>query len=236
MDLRSLKRVPQRQKDLVAGYLKEYQAILLNSNENNPYYNIPELLTFVTLSFYAVIEYFEIIAKDEVELSNDDCTVTKISDDVWGNTSYGTQTIDPLKHKGNYKWSIKIEKMQFITDIGFACNTNEPKKVLYGLTPHYTLDCKYGCVEGIQNSLNYLEQMPRQRLAEREDIKDGDIICLEFNVDGDDSYIAFSRKGAKTNERCIIDAKWIVMGAKYRLAVSMHTQGDSIAIVEFNCK
>ena len=64
MDLRSLKRVPQRQKDLVTGYLKECQAILLDGNENNPYYNIPEPLIFAILSFYAIIEYFEIIVKD----------------------------------------------------------------------------------------------------------------------------------------------------------------------------
>ena len=56
-----LKRVPQSQKCLITGYLREYESILLSDNDNNPYYNIPQLSILLTLSYYAVIEYFEFV-------------------------------------------------------------------------------------------------------------------------------------------------------------------------------
>ena len=73
--------------------------------------------------------------------------------------------------------------------------------------------------------------MRERPFTERETIKNGDIICLEFNVDGDNSYIKFSRTG--TNEACIITADEINMSVKYRLAASICDQHKSFSIVDF---
>lgn len=229
LDLKSLRSVPQKQKDLIAGYLREYQSVLLKANDNNPYYNIPELLTFLTLSYYVFTDYFDIISTKKVKLSNQDCSVTKINDGTWDNTVYGRQEIDPINDKRDYKWSIKIEKMRLCVDIGFACDIAYPDRALYKTRPHYALDCRSGVVEAKHG----IDEMNDKRilLVPENSLKEGDIICLRFHADGDNSRIIFSKDG--TDKSFAI--KKIVLDRKYRMAVAMEAKNDSLTIVDFSC-
>ena len=215
---------------LITGYFREYESVLLSDNDNNPYYNVPQLSILVTLSYYAVIECFEIVPKNMILLSNDDRTITKTALGAWGNTCWGKQVIDPSKDKGHYKWLIKIEKMRTNSEVGFGSDFNN---ILIGLyhtaAPYYTLDCYFGYIDGTGDKP--VEERPCFTEAE---IKSGDIICLEFNIDGDNSYIRFSRVG--TNEQVTINADEIKMdGIKYRLAVSVANLDDSFSILDFQC-
>ena len=76
VDFEMLKKVDLNAEYLVHGYFREYEMILLNIGKNNPYYNIPELSIYVTLSYYCIIECFSIIPEN-VELSEDKTCILK---------------------------------------------------------------------------------------------------------------------------------------------------------------
>ena len=230
-DLKAISKIPQHQRSLISGYLREYEAFFFKEHDDNPYYNISELAVLLTLSFYAILEYIDIYRDDMIELSNDNQTITKLSGLVWGNASFGIQHIDPINDNLNYKWSIQIEKMCSIAEIGFtSCDNVDSGIALYQLCPFYGLNCYAGIVEGKNNNN---EKIVHELLAPAISIKTGDIIDLEFNADGNNSYIKFSVKG--TAKACTIKAYAIELNIKYRMALSMEAKGDSLTIIDFQC-
>ena len=62
----SKKNVDRRSELLVSGYFREYQSILANIHQNNPYYNIPKLALITTLSYSATIEMFAMSLLDKI--------------------------------------------------------------------------------------------------------------------------------------------------------------------------
>ena len=54
MDIEKAKAVSQRDKDLIFGYIRGAQ--LLFPNEDNSYYNIPEIAAFTTILYFHVPE------------------------------------------------------------------------------------------------------------------------------------------------------------------------------------
>ena len=59
-DFNTLKRVPDCHRDLVSG------SVLLKANNHKQYYNIQRLSIFLTISYYAVIECFDIIESNKI--------------------------------------------------------------------------------------------------------------------------------------------------------------------------
>ena len=234
---KQLKQAPLSLQCLIYGYFREYEEIYTKANDNDPYYNFPEISILLTLSYYAILSYFDITATDAIQLSNDNCTIIKTSSDNWDNTSYGSHIIDPAKDTGNYKWWIKVEAPSIDYDdhdrvvrgeIGFGSDFTNVTKLLYRTYPPFcTLDCQHGYVD-VRGAV-YVDSRPFLNVGE---IKIGDIICMEFNVDGDNSYIKFSKNSC--DKICIIKAEEIKMkDVKYRLAVSICKQNDSFSIVDF---
>ena len=50
-DLRKIKRIPQRQRDIVYGYIKEIQSTIFPNSNNNPYFNINQLIKDLCLLY-----------------------------------------------------------------------------------------------------------------------------------------------------------------------------------------
>ena len=235
-DFKSLKTISQTQKDLVFGYFREYQLILSKSNNNNPYYNIPDLLIFLTLSFYAIKEYFQIIPSNKpIALSNSNQTITKISPETWDNACIASQIIDTSQGECRYKWLIKIENMNDVrglqnAEIGFVCDTSDTSRTLSNTKyPNFAFDCRLGCI--IHNG-NYRHSGSN---FSRSEIKTGDVMEVEFFHDKHgDGYIKYSKVGTDKELLFNLDAT-DSDGVQYRLAVSLRDASDCLSIIDFEC-
>ena len=170
-------------------------------------------------------EYFKNIPLDLIKLSNQDCTATMYQG-IWGinNACIGSQIVDPSINKMNYKWIVRIDKMQENAEIGFISDFDIDCTISYTQSPQYVMDCKYG-------TITICDEYADQDSFRQNDGKQGDIICLEFNVDGEGSYIKFSKN--RSNKMCVIKSDEIKMGVKYTMAISLHLPTDSISIVDF---
>ena len=101
---------------------------------------------------------------------------------------------------------------------------DDPELDIYLCDNYFGLDCHFGRVEW--------SGLKRKEWLEPDDITAGTIICLEFNADGCDSYIKFSKPDTK--QEVMIDSSEIKI-IKYRLAISLAEQDDSFTILDFKC-
>ena len=104
MSLISLKRdnCDQRTTDIVTGYIRQCQKLLSN---DNVYYNIPSLVTYLCLNFYWIREYFT--DHGEMIQLNKDKNIAKQHKYGYGNV-YGNITID--NKPCIYIWTFKVIK------------------------------------------------------------------------------------------------------------------------------
>ena len=236
VDFEILKKVPTKTERLISGYFREYQTILSKIHGQNSYYNIPQLSLMITLSYYALCEYFKIINEDTIALSENNTCITR-KDGTWNNTSYGNVTVNPSKDEGIYKWYIKILKMSFAGMIGIGGNHESVKEqdaLNYdNCRPSYVFNCYYGGI--ITNTIadfvtkSYMNA-PFGRIRAPY-LRDGDTLCVEFNVD--QKYIKYYLNekdfGIAFTEKDII----INQDIEYRLGISLCDGGDSFKIFNF---
>lgn len=90
------------------------------------------------------------------------------------------------------------------------------------------------CIESISCGENKTDKIPDHTFAGWGSIKKGEIVCLEFNVDGDNSCIAFDLEVVVYLKRCVISADQIVMDIKYSFAASLGNIGDSVSFFDLN--
>ena len=69
LDFQRLKKIDETDQLLISGYFREYETVLLNINNNNSYYNIPQLSVSITLLYYA--KDYEILQFDPAFKSKD---------------------------------------------------------------------------------------------------------------------------------------------------------------------
>ena len=226
-----LKQIDCKTEYLVSGYFREYQCILSGKNADNPYYNIPKLSLYVTLSYYAIIEYFEMVP-DTVKLSEEKCCITYNSNNYHYNASYGKILIDPLTDRGIYKWSLKLKWIKTIV-IALVSDTNCDKSIYQTTigTPWYALSTS-GSLDAEANK-NKTFVMDRHYLKDGEKLRNGDVICLEFRLDSDKSYIKFHVNGIDKGIAFKSNEIQLNGDIKYRLAITMSNETDSVTIVEF---
>ena len=103
----SLKDVDDETQFLVSGFMREYQCILFKQHENNPYYNIPKLSIFLTLSYYTltgykILEFDSTFAGRGVRLSDDKKTASS-----HGGNYYVLCGGEPAI-KGKAVWRLKV--------------------------------------------------------------------------------------------------------------------------------
>ena len=99
-----IKTMNQTSKCIVFGYIHESQAI---SPSNNPYFNIPPLVSYWCLLYYYQREYFQTHSK-EITLNESKDIATVIENPLFGNKMiFGITTLD-MYSKYMYIWQFKI--------------------------------------------------------------------------------------------------------------------------------
>ena len=107
-DFQSVKKVDQRTRDIVNGFIKQTQSIL--PSNDNPYYNIPSLVFILTILYYSNPEYFTIHGENMKVNENKDVIecIRAIRDN---NTVYGNFVITK-EDKGKFMWTFKLYKAE----------------------------------------------------------------------------------------------------------------------------
>ena len=103
--LKQVKSIKKETQFTVFGYVRQ------NENKMALFCNIPSMICYLCLSYYYHGEYFE-KAGDDLQISNDKMTITKVSNKVnWLNTAYGKTWIDSNIDQ-IAEWKFKMNKLE----------------------------------------------------------------------------------------------------------------------------
>ena len=112
MATRSLKKIDAESKLIVDGFIRESQKLL--PFEDNPYYNLNELIVHLCLMYYVMNEYWDILAAG-FETEQDGTVLKRTPNEGWENANYGKKIV-PSMGKYVYEWYFKINRL----DYGYA--------------------------------------------------------------------------------------------------------------------
>ena len=102
VDLKKLKKISQKDQDIVRGYIKQIQS---SSSQKN---DIGELILFVILAYYHVFEHFEKAGSCGVIYDSN----RSVKHDGHSSTSaYGKLVIESIG-KTTHKWVFKVNAME----------------------------------------------------------------------------------------------------------------------------
>ena len=231
LNFEALNKISPSQRDLVFGYLREYESILNQDDENNPFYTIPDLIIYITLSYY-MFEYFKLYP-EIIKAPDDHRTVTRCENsNIWHNVCYSATEINPAKDKCSYQWIVKIESMKDCLLIGFGSDYETPNVISLHDTQsaYYLLHPYSGRVDGTGN-----KQVDAREYMEYGSVKSGDTICLEFSCYGDKSYIKYYVNDVDKGVAFSADEINMDNNITYRMAVSLCDAGDSVTITDLKC-
>ena len=182
IDLSVFKNIPQRQKDLIYGYIRKIQAIF---PKDNTYYNIPDSVNYICALFYHLKDKWDpkYIGANH-KLSNDGYSLT-----IGGgaSSSYGTVIV---KSPEVYRWKFKIHKAPAnshwnlvlgvwkiksadkpVTDTHFTNSTNNKGTFEWG----YAVDLSYGNLIEVQGSYSNGPEYGSR-------CKDGDVVEMVLDL------------------------------------------------------
>lgn len=160
LDLNWVQSVIPRDRDSVFGFVRESQNSLFADKNNNSYFNIPSLISYVILYHYKA-EHFTIYG-DDIELNEKDEIVSHIGQDN-NNTVYGNILIN-FHQQLIYEWIIKViklPKLKFRTYIGGIGLDSSNKKYpsccyfdapSFGNAQHGFIYWNNGQLEGVQHN------------------------------------------------------------------------------------
>lgn len=202
---------------LITGYFRNHHTVLLKENNNNPFYYIHQLLTWVTLSYFSIVECFA-IGPYTINLSNDQRTIRVTDRNFWrwNNTTFGSIAINPRKDRGTYRWYLQIKQMTSNVLIGIGSNFDRT-----GETLEEHLPPAYFFIGGSHN------------------LRNDDIISIIFAVNGKDSSIRYCvndkfRSMQWQIELSRFDAEYgCNYTVEYRMAVSMADMNDCVELIDF---
>lgn len=210
LDLKWLQGILPEDRDCVFGFVRESEASLFPDKKDNPYFNIPSLVSYIILYYYYVAEYFGIHGED-MELNDSSDTVTHIGGS-YDNTAYGVISIDFDKEL-IYEWIIEIIKLPdyikgktFITGIGFASN-REYSHICFGDGQGaYTIFWNNGQYEGTEVGVRGLQfkQGDTVRITVDTKLKQCQLFVNEKQsamtpIDTESKYFAITLNESKTS-------------------------------------
>ena len=105
-----LKDIDERSGMIVNGFIRESQNLL--PFDENPYYNLTDLIVQICLIYYAMNECWDVLSDDFI--TEEDRSILKKNKGfgAWGNSNYGKLSI-PSKGDYAYEWHIKINQVRF---------------------------------------------------------------------------------------------------------------------------
>ena len=225
MDLEKVKQVRQSDKDLAFGYIREAQKLL--PNNDNSYYNIPEIVRFITVLYVYLAEYFELCG-DSLKISDDQMTID-YEPDFANSTSiaYGAIRINNQKGFKKYKWKFKVNIINKDVIIHFAIISShylsvskfDRADVYYAFT--LVVDAQVGASSSHSKSMRYTESGYKPR------IQDGDFVSMELDLDS--KTLHFSVNEIRHNQYFNID---MGTNTEYKLAVEIDDPA-SVTMIDF---
>ena len=168
----------QRTVDTVYGFMKEAQSLL--PNENNPYYNIPELVVSVCLNFYNNPEYFTSFTDINDKEQKTYAKYHEVSSTGY-QTHYGAVNIT---NEVNYEyiWTLELLKNNGLIAIGIDSSNKGYNKLDFH-------DCenmyKYYAIEFVGTHTGELYSHTQEYTHEgysRNSLEAGDIIEMRLNM------------------------------------------------------
>ena len=214
----------QKTKDIVQGYVRKNQSLL--PFQQNPYYNIPQLVTHLCILYYYIPEFFEISGKNLV-ISDNGNLITRINQSSWDCTAFGHNVIPSMKNNFIYKWYVKIIKSNecgiMIGIVAGDWNQNK-YKAFYPDNMGYA----YYCYSGEPYKQYTATEV---RLSRKGKPKQGDTVCVELNMIKKHIVIHLNGKELGIAASNIQTADNI----EYRFAVSMYMEGNKLKLTKFEC-
>ena len=221
LNLSYFKKLKQRDKDIVSGYIRNMQ---LSLPTNNPFYNIPQIVN-VLCALYSVNydEWDEQCSGPNYEISEDGHIITMTKDEC-EETAFMKQIIN---NKGKYHWKFKLtdNPKGYRILLGIFKQKCDPKlhikKFLTStINSAYTIDLNSGWImfhDKIEDSVKrYMDR------CKKDDILDMYLnfndLTLSFALNGENKGVAF-----KGIDNC-----------QYRVAVWMFGQHSQIEYIPDN--
>ena len=203
LDFNKIKMIDIRTKTLLFGYIHEAHS-LLDTNKN-----IPDLITYICLSYYYIAEFFTKFG-DSIEYDIETCTVTNVSSELrspataYGNialTTYGKTMLFKQKLTYNlYIWKIKVIR----NATGYLCIgiDSSNKAYLNRDYANFRPNTKKYAFLAFGEELVYTNDADEFEYdaADTFELSDGDVV--EMEIDLRKNTIIFTK--AKTNQVCKI--------------------------------
>ena len=220
--LKQLKAIEQDTEFTVFGYVRQ------NENNLSLFCNVPDMVTHLCLSYYFHGEYFE-KAGDDIKISNDKMTVTKIAGPAdWNNSSYGKQWINSSISQ-IVEWKFKVNKMECGIYICLVSCDNRLNEDCIGYKnkmdfPNYGFHSGGGVNTrdeittswSMKNSFKFVENDIISMIL---DTKQGHLFLQ--NAQGEKSVVVRTIKSDPE--------------IRYKMAVSLENKSDSVSLVDFKC-
>ena len=212
------KRIDEKTKFIVSGYIRKCQLLL--QSKNNAYYNIPLLVEHICISYYWIAEYFSKYGKGIAIKMDDSCS-----------TLYGNIQID--HYPMIYKWTFKIIQNIDQMDIGIAdwdgadgdhiddrftesCQSyNDPRRF-------YAMDER-----GLK--ISFHDRM-YTRYSNHGRIDNGDLITMTLDINLSSSTLSYSING---EDQGIAFRDIEFKNKTYKMAIFMECKQDQIQLVDF---
>ena len=228
LNFEELHQIDLSQRDLVFGYFRQYEVMLHKSNQDNSFYLVPDLVIYITLSYYYMFEYFKLYPMI-IHPSQDQTMITRGDDrHIWCNICYSSTEIYPIQSKSVYQWFIKLESVQGNMHIGFGSDYDslDVFSLLDTESAYYVLSCFSGNLYG-----SGTKEVKRRDYIGYDEFKTGDIVCVEFSCNGNKSHIKYYLNNV--DQEIAFSADEIKMDIAYRMAITLCDPGDCVTIIDF---
>ena len=100
-----ISKMDNKTKLFVYGFMRHHSDLLLLANNNNSFYNIPELVTFICLSYFYSVEYFTINQAGSIICKN--LKTTKCNRKSGWISIFGRHSIESIS-KCHCVWDLKL--------------------------------------------------------------------------------------------------------------------------------
>lgn len=196
--------VKEETKIIVSGFIGKCQCLF---DSDNPYYNIPELVTRIIISYFAHIEYFE-SKSDKLSLDTTKRRVIKEAIGGYG-SAYGHVCIDGNIDKSIHRWVLEIVEDNDICDIYFGIDGSENKQCDF--YPGDEID-QYGINDGTFEYCSDSDDDALEVYGGAPDLKKGDTITMELNCAEKSLNYHVNEQEQKCgyNNICLQDKKYVM--------------------------